>query len=88
MLFQVQIGNREWMAQNRLNVEQVVEDKIKGFEEKGNTVVLVAVDGKPLLLLLLLLLLLQMLCIIPSPRPSPPLRCAGGSTGHSGHSEA
>ena len=63
-MLQVLIGNREWMSQNGLRVEQLMEDKIKEFEEKGNTVILVAVDGKLLLLLLLLLLLFLLLLLL------------------------
>ena len=43
---QVLIGNREWMTLNDVNMErEVIEEKIKGFEDRGNTIILVAIDG-------------------------------------------
>ena len=41
------IGNRQWMSRNNITyVDAEVEETLKMFEERGNTVVLVAVDGK------------------------------------------
>ena len=44
---QVVIGNREWMKENHVAVSTEVERRITGFEEYGQTVVLVAFDGEP-----------------------------------------
>jgi Cu+-exporting ATPase len=41
----VVIGNREWMKENQIAVSGDVDKRITGFEEHGQTVVLVAFDG-------------------------------------------
>ena len=40
------IGNREWMKENQIAVSGDVDKRITGFEEHGQTVVLVAFDGE------------------------------------------
>lgn len=42
------------MSLNNVLVEEVVETKIKDYEEQGNTVILVAIDGKWLVLLIIM----------------------------------
>ena len=34
------------MTLNQVPVEEMVDDKIRTFEERGNTVILVAIDGE------------------------------------------
>ena len=46
IFIKVMIGNKKWMSLNNISVDEEVEQYIKEFEEKGNTVVFVAVDGK------------------------------------------
>ena len=46
---QVLIGNRDWMQTNGLVVTDEVEVDVQTFEQQGQTVVLCAVDGEPLL---------------------------------------
>ena len=43
--YKVMIGNRGFMLDNAVPVLEGVEAVIQGFEEHGQTVVLVAVDG-------------------------------------------
>ena len=40
-LFQVLIGNHEWMQRNEVTVAVGIERQIQQFEEQGQTVVLV-----------------------------------------------
>ncbi|PIO28327.1 hypothetical protein AB205_0183880 [Aquarana catesbeiana] len=41
----VLIGNREWMRRNGLNISHDVDDAMTSHEMKGQTAVLVALDG-------------------------------------------
>ena len=43
---QVLIGNRGWMSQNGVEIVGDMEKDIQGFEEHGQTVVMVAIDGE------------------------------------------
>ncbi|XP_067419165.1 copper-transporting ATPase 2 [Emydura macquarii macquarii] len=43
--YSVLIGNREWMRRNGLNISNDVNDSMTGHEMKGQTAVLVAIDG-------------------------------------------
>ena len=43
---QVLIGNREWMKMNNVAVSEEVDQRLRGYEEHGQTTVLVAIDGK------------------------------------------
>ena len=47
---QVLIGNREWMTVNGVQLLESVEGGVCEYEEQGKTVVLVAVDGKQIIL--------------------------------------
>ena len=40
------IGNRHWMTQNGINVSKDMNETMEEHEVKGQTAVLVAVDGK------------------------------------------
>ena len=40
------MGNRTWMNENHIDISDEVEDEIKSFEDNGQTVVLVAANGK------------------------------------------
>ncbi|XP_059152598.1 copper-transporting ATPase 1-like isoform X2 [Physella acuta] len=44
-LYDVLIGNREWMSRNGLTVEETMDDVMIEHENKGHTAVLCAVDG-------------------------------------------
>lgn len=39
------------MSDNNIPIEEVVEEKITGYEERGNTVILVAIDGEYLIII-------------------------------------
>lgn len=41
----VLIGNREWMRRNGLNIANDVNDAMTNHEMKGQTAILVAIDG-------------------------------------------
>lgn len=43
--FSVLIGNREWMRRNGLTISSDVSDAMANHELKGQTAVLVAIDG-------------------------------------------
>ncbi|XP_051782211.1 copper-transporting ATPase 2 isoform X2 [Erpetoichthys calabaricus] len=43
--FSVLIGNREWMRRNGLDVSNDIDEAMSGHERKGQTAILVAVDG-------------------------------------------
>ena len=42
---QVLVGNRVWMKENHIDVSDAVNDEMTTYEEHGQTVVLVAVNG-------------------------------------------
>lgn len=44
-IFSVLIGNREWMRRNGLTVSNDVDEAMTGHEMKGQTAILVAIDG-------------------------------------------
>ncbi|XP_054722630.1 copper-transporting ATPase 1-like [Uloborus diversus] len=44
-VFNVLVGNREWMLRNGLQVPETVDSIMKDHEEKGHTAVLCAIDG-------------------------------------------
>lgn len=48
LCLQVLIGNREWMVQNGLEVTPEMEEQLQSYEQRGQTVVLVTVDGRRL----------------------------------------
>lgn len=52
--YSVLIGNREWMRRNGLQVTADVEDAMSSHESKGQTAILVAIDGTVDVQLLLL----------------------------------
>ena len=43
--YKVVIGNREWMKRHFYEISEDIEFDMQGFEESGQTAVLVAVDG-------------------------------------------
>lgn len=43
--YSVLIGNREWMRRNGLNITNDVNDAMTNHEMKGQTAILVAIDG-------------------------------------------
>ena len=40
------IGNRGWMQENQIAISSEVESRVSSYEEHGQTVVLVAIDGQ------------------------------------------
>ena len=44
--FSVLIGNREWMRRNGLTISSDISDTMTDHEMKGQTAILVAIDGK------------------------------------------
>lgn len=44
--YQVYIGNRQWMNQNKVSVPKNVDDQMREQEELGRTAVLAAINGK------------------------------------------
>ena len=40
------VGNREWMAKNRITVTEEMDEKMSVHENDGQTAVLCAVNGK------------------------------------------
>ncbi|XP_078683922.1 copper-transporting ATPase 1-like isoform X1 [Branchiostoma floridae x Branchiostoma belcheri] len=43
--FRILVGNREWMQRNGINVRDEVDETMREHEEKGQTAVLIAIDG-------------------------------------------
>ncbi|XP_066286595.1 copper-transporting ATPase 1-like [Branchiostoma lanceolatum] len=43
--FRILVGNREWMQRNGINVRDEVDETMKEHEEKGQTAVLISIDG-------------------------------------------
>lgn len=52
--FSVLIGNREWMRRNGLAISSDISDAMTAHEMKGQTAILVAIDGTSLHAFLLL----------------------------------
>ena len=51
--YQVLIGNRKWIKEkNFIDIPHEIDEKMKKQEELGHTALLVAIDGKKLLLFL------------------------------------
>lgn len=46
-VLQVLIGNRGWMKENQIAVSEDIERRVHSYEERGQTVVLVTIDGQP-----------------------------------------
>ena len=44
-IYSVLIGNREWMRRNGLHIANDVNDAMTDHETKGQTAILVAIDG-------------------------------------------
>ncbi|XP_078602292.1 copper-transporting ATPase 1-like isoform X1 [Branchiostoma floridae x Branchiostoma japonicum] len=43
--YRILVGNREWMQRNGINVRDEVDETMKEHEEKGQTAVLISIDG-------------------------------------------
>lgn len=62
-IFQVLIGNREWMARNGIRIPIETEENMVGEEESGSTVVCIAIDG----------VLLALVCVADKIKPEASL---------------
>lgn len=49
--YNVLVGNREWMVRNAVEITDLVESKLTREEEAGRTAVMVAVDGRVMLVM-------------------------------------
>ena len=49
--YNVLVGNREWMVRNGVDISKVVETMMTREEEAGRTAVIMAVDGRPMLVM-------------------------------------
>lgn len=45
-IYSVLIGNRQWMLQNHLTIDDSIENSMAEHEQDGHTAVLVSIDGK------------------------------------------
>lgn len=47
-VYSVLIGNREWMKTNQITITEDIDLAMSKYEYDGHTVVLIAIDGKPI----------------------------------------
>lgn len=78
-VYSVLIGNREWMKRNEITISDDIDSTMSNYEYEGHTVVLVAIDGKSMVIICLnrenyfVGILISMIAMADRVKPTAPL---------------